>query len=367
MFPRIEYLEWISGRPQAALHDLATSGLRGDRAVGTAIPDILEDRRDPPAGVSVETQLATAYGVDPQQVLVTAGTGHANFLALAAMIDEATESGVDTPRVLVEAPGYEPQVKTPTALGGVVDRFRRPLDEDATLDPERVTAALEPGTAGVVVTNRHNPSGRLLDRSTLASVADRVQNHEARMLVDEVYAPYVATDRGEGPFGEPTAAGLDDVVVTNSLTKFYGLGDIRVGWVIADPDFVSRARRIAYHVPSVAETSRALARRALHASDHLTERARSLLSANNDLLTAFLDDHAAVRGDVYGKASFALVDHAAVDGDRLAAAAADAGVLVVPGRFFGVSDTVRVSLGRGPDDSAASLQAFGAAIDGLSS
>ena len=44
--------------------------------------------------------------------------------------------------------------------------------------------------------------------------------------------------RGDGPFGGVTAADLPNAVVTNSLTKFFGLGGLRYGWVVGDPSFV---------------------------------------------------------------------------------------------------------------------------------
>ncbi|MFC7045632.1 hypothetical protein ACFQH6_09650 [Halobacteriaceae archaeon GCM10025711] len=109
MFPSIDYLEWIEGRPRAALYDLGSSDLRGDRAFeATVVPDLLEDLPDPPAGVSLHTLLATEYGVEPEQVVVTAGATHANFLAAATALQDAED-----PRVLVERPGYEPLRRTP--------------------------------------------------------------------------------------------------------------------------------------------------------------------------------------------------------------------------------------------------------------
>jgi len=367
MFPRIEYLEWIEGRPAAALHDLAASDLRGDRDTGTAMPDILADHADPPAGVSLETQLATLYGVDPEQVLVTAGASHANFLAVAAALDIAREDGVASPRALVETPGYEPLVKTPTGLGAAVDRVPRPAEDDYAIDPDRVADAITDETAVVTITNRHNPSGRRLDRGTLAETAAAVRAEGARLLVDEVYAPYTRDPVGDGPFGGPTAAGLGDVVVTNSLTKFFGLGDVRIGWLVADADFVARARRVLGHVPTVAETGRALGRRTLHAREALVDRAQTLLAENGTLLEAFVADTPTIRGPVYDGATFAAIGHDTVGGDDLAAAAADAGILVVPGRFFGAPDRVRVSVGRSHRDCAASLEALASVLEDLDS
>lgn len=365
MFPRIEYLEWMEGRPDAALHDLAASDLRGDRDTGTASPDILEPYQDPPAGISLETQLATLYGVDPEHVMVTAGASHANFIVAATMIDAATDAGIEEPRTLVELPGYEPLVKTPDALGATVDRFRRTPDTGYALDPDRIDNAFDDDTIAVTLTNRHNPSGYPTDRDTLADIAAIARANDSRVHVDEVYAPYTRDDDGPGPFGGPTAAGLDDVVITNSLTKYFGLGDVRIGWIVADPSFIQRARTVLAHTPHAADTSRALARRALHAHDSLTNRANDLLTENTDLLETYLADHPTLSGTVYGDAPYATVTHATVDGDTLAATAADAGVLIVPGRFFGDADTVRLSLGRAPTACAASLDALDAAIADL--
>ena len=57
--------------------------------------------------------------------------------------------------------------------------------------------------------------------------------------------------------------------------------------------------------------------------------------------------------------------HDLLDGDELTERALDAGVLVVPGRFFGMREGVRVSLGRAPDDCRAALEAFGRVLDEL--
>ena len=364
MFPRLEYLEWISGRPEVALYDLGSSDLRGDRDYEPeVVPEPLDGLDDPPLGATLETQIAGEYGVEPEQVLVTAGATTANVLAAATALQrsrEAAEDEREKPRVLVENPGYEPLVKTPTAFGAAVDRFRR--GDHYSLDPERVRKATTERTRLVTVTNRHNPSGVLTDRETLAAVADAVSDEGASFLVDEVYAPYT-TDPVDGAFGGPTAAGLEDTVVTNSLTKFYGLGDLRIGWLIADEAFVADARAIAHNFCCVPDTSRALGRRAFHNSDSLAERSRTLLAENAELLGAFLDSRDDVDGFVSDGATYAFLDPVNANGDELLSVAWDEGLLVVPGRFFGNEERVRVSLGRSPGEVTPALDALGEVLD----
>lgn len=365
MFEPIEYLDWIRGRPEVTLHDLGSSDLRGERSGSRPVPEPLGDLDDPPAGVNLHTLLATAYGVDPQRVLVTAGASHANFLAAATALARRDGDG-DDGRVLVESPGYEPLVATPAGLGATVDRFERP-GPSFDLDADRVADTARGETALVTVTNRHNPSGRLVDRATLADAAAAAGEAGARLLVDEVYAP-VGTDprTGDGTaFGGPTAAGLEGAVVTGSLTKFFGLGELRVGWLVADEPFVEAARRVMDHVPAVAPVTASLAERAVYAAGDLAERQRELVAANADQLAAFVEDRPDVAGRAFDGSTFALLDPAAADGDAVAEAAWEAGVLVVPGRFFGADDRVRVSVARDPEAVGASLRAFGGVLDDL--
>ncbi|MCG1002967.1 MULTISPECIES: pyridoxal phosphate-dependent aminotransferase [Halobacterium] len=362
MFPRLEYLEWISGRPEVALYDLASSDLRGDRGhEPEAVPAPLENLDDPPRGATLETQIAGEYGVEPEQVLVTAGATMANVVAAATALDGgADEDAEENQRVLVEKPGYEPLVKTPAAFGAEIDRFLR--GDVYRLDVERAANALTERTDLVTVTNRHNPSGSLAERETLADLAGVAGESDARLLVDEVYAPYVTEPR-DAPFGGPTAAGLDDTVVTSSLTKFFGLDDLRIGWLVADREFVDHARSVAYHFHGVADTSRALGRRALHNLDHLAERSRTLLAENTELFEAFLAERDDVEGFLAEGATFAFLEPEHVAADKLVAAAWDEGLLIVPGRFFDADERVRVSLGRNPSEVAPALDALGAVLD----
>ncbi|WP_255196105.1 pyridoxal phosphate-dependent aminotransferase [Halorarius litoreus] len=350
MFPDIDYLAWIEGRPDAAAHDLASSDLR-PTPDGAIVPSAL-DGFDVPADATVESLVADRYDVEPEQVLVTAGASAANFIVAATALGDGETA-------LVERPGYEPMWATPRALGANVDRFRRTREDVWTLDPDRVAAALVDDTVLVSVTNRHNPTGVSTSRDGLRVVAERVHDHGARLLVDEVYAPYGVSDDSD----VPCAAGLEGSIVTGSLTKFLGLGGLRIGWLIADAPFVERATQVQRHLSAVAEPSRALARRALANDTELAARSRGLAASNHDLLRQFVAARPDLSGVVADGCPYALLFHEELDGDAVHDLAADRDVLVVPGRFFEESEAFRVALGRDTESMAAALDAFGAALD----
>ncbi|WP_323676322.1 pyridoxal phosphate-dependent aminotransferase [Halorubellus sp. PRR65] len=375
MFPAIEYLSWIDGRPDEVAYDLASSDLRPATQADGPIPDRLTDRADPPGDPRLDALVADQYGVSPDEVLVTAGATNANALAFAvaaqrlardperttATSDIGPDDDASTSRILVEKPGYEPLTATPKGFGARVDRFMRP---QGVLDPARVDGALTDATDLVAVTDRHNPTGRRADRDALAATADLVADADARLLVDEVYAPFT-TSPTDDPFGAPSMAGTDGVVATGSLTKFLGFGGLRIGWLVADPQFVAAAERVRHHLPSVASPSVALARRTFHHLDDLAADRRRRIQRNHDLLADFAADHHDLAGHVHDGATYALLEHDAVDGDTLTDRALDADVLVVPGRFFDRPDAVRVSLGRPTQQGSAALDALADVLDDL--
>lgn len=364
MAPRIRYLEWIIDQKVTPDGDLGSSGL-GDRSEGI-VPEALEGRPDPPEGTELESQIADQYdsSVTEDHVLVTAGASHANVLAFAAALGAATQSAPD---ILVEQPAYEPLRATPEWLGATVTRFQRDARDGYGVDAAAIETALRDSTALTVVSNRHNPSGHLLDRASLASIAARTRDAGVPLLVDEVYAPYLA-DPISGPgtaFGGPTVAGDHGAMLTNSLTKFFGLGGLRIGWVIGPTALIDRASRVAAHLPDVAEPSRALARRALYNIESVVERSRSRLRQNAALLREFVADRPDIEGTVHDGATFGFVEHASADGDAVATAASEADLLVIPGRFFEAAEGFRLSVGGPSAEMKIALERFGEVLDGL--
>ncbi|RYJ13949.1 pyridoxal phosphate-dependent aminotransferase [Halogeometricum borinquense] len=369
MFPPLPYLEWISGRVEAAEYDLGSSDLRSAPHESDIVPERLTGLPDPD-DETLCAQLADVYDVSPENVLVTAGATHANLLAesaaLTVALDDTEEAEDSNPQVLVEKPGYQPLVLTPGALSARVDRFLRPARDEYVLSGDRITAAAMDDFALAVTSNRHNPTGRLTSRESLATAAEACREAGGYLLVDEVYAPFVGDATTDHAFGGVTGAGLPNTIVTGSLTKFYGLGGLRIGWLIASAEIVDAARHAAFHVPAVAEPSRALARRALHNRDELSASARDHLQTNHELLASFAAEHDELSGVVYPGSTFAFFEHEHVSGDELVKAAWEQDILVVPGRFFDQSDGFRVALGRDPEHVEAALDALSGVIESLS-
>lgn len=355
MFPELDAEAWLTGRPEAALHDLSSAALRDDADdEPSERPAALAGVSEPAAGVSVETILATEYGVHPEQVVLTAGGNAAAFVAFAAALEASEESGV-----LSETPGDKSLAATPAALGADVSRFERPAPSYGL---DNLQDSIDESTAVVAISNRHDPSGRLVAAEGLRDAAARARDADARLLVAEDCAPL--SDDGDA-LGGVTAAGMENTIITGSRERLPGLASLEVGWVVTDPALADAARRVQRHLGSVAGPSRAYALRALYGGDALTERAAAICRENSAQLAAGVAARDDVTCRVFEDAPVAALDVAGYSGDEVAGAAWEDGVLVVPGRHYGAPETVRVGLGRSPERVRAGLDALDEVLDGL--
>ena len=150
------------------------------------------------------------------------GTSLANYLALAA----TTEPGDE---ILVEQPTYELILSTAKYLGLEIRRFPRHAENNFAIDPADVERNLTPRTRLIVICNLHNPTGAMVPDDILRDIGKLAAKVGARVLVDEVYREVLFESSPASAFHiDP-----ERFIVTNSLTKAYGLSGLRCGWVLA--------------------------------------------------------------------------------------------------------------------------------------
>jgi aspartate/methionine/tyrosine aminotransferase len=282
-------------------------------------------------------RLAAKSKVAPGCVVsINGGTSLANNVAIAG----TTETG---DHVLAESPGYELLDTTARFFGLEVGHFERRPEDGFRLDPREIERRITPRTRLIIVTNLHNPSGVLAGNDTLRQIGDIARSAGARVLVDEVYLD-MAFERTP-----PSSFHLDPktFVVTNSLTKAYGLSGLRCGWILAEPELAERFWRINdLYAASPVHAAELISVIALDNLAKIAARAQGLLEKNRALLHRFFDSCAeleVVRPE-FGTVAFPRLRLGTVENlftvlrDKYEAT-------VVPGKFFGASQHMRIGVG----------------------
>ncbi|NAZ36001.1 histidinol-phosphate transaminase [Rubellimicrobium sp. CFH 75288] len=159
--------------------------------------------------------IGEVWGLDPGRIVCGVGSDEIiTFLcqAYAGPGDEVihTEHGFLMYRISALAAGATP-VEVP--------------ERDRTTDVDAILAACTARTRLVFVANPNNPTGTMIGEAELRRLAEGLPEG-ALLVLDGAYAEYV-----EGyDAGAALIAGRDNVVMTRTFSKIYGLGGLRVGW-----------------------------------------------------------------------------------------------------------------------------------------
>lgn len=281
----------------------------------------------------------------PDQILVTTGAQQAIHLLVAAHAGPGD-------RVVVEQPTYPHAVDVVRAAGArpvPVPSGADGLDVDLL---ESTVRQVAPRLVYLIPDHR-NPTGTSLDPDQRAAVRAIARRHRTTVVGDEVLTEL--TIDGPAPASFPGDGSASHVVVAIGSASKSFWGGLRVGWVRAHPDLVSRLASVRAHVdigtPPLEQL--VVAELLACASDVLAAR-RAVLRERRDLLVGLLREHLPAWDVPVPAGGLSLwVGLGAPVSSALAASALRHGVRLVPGPAFGVDggleDHVRVPFAEAPD------------------
>jgi alanine-synthesizing transaminase len=159
--------------------------------------------------------------VDPDRVVVTAGTSEGIELALTALAGPGDE-------VLIPVPTY-PLYTAVLAKIGARPVFYDTAPEDGWVpDVQEIRRLITPGTRALVVIDPNNPTGASYPADVRRGLLEIADDHNIPLLADEVYADLAF----DGPIDAIASINPDAPVITfSSLSKAYLAPGWRSGWL----------------------------------------------------------------------------------------------------------------------------------------
>jgi aspartate/methionine/tyrosine aminotransferase len=356
--PPFAMMHWAKSRVETARHNLGLSGVSAPDPDEIPLPVV-----DPAVALSTAANeggirplreaLAARHGVDADSVVASGGTSLANFNALFALAGPGD-------RVLVEAPTYGSLAGIPALLGARLERLlRRPEDGWVPRLDEIAGHAAAGPLAAVVLTRLHNPTGTDLPAAFLRELADLAERHDFRVLLDEVYLDFVEGAR-------PGHAFSSRFVSTGSLTKAWGYGALRVGWVIGAPEVATTVREASYYLAVNGATwAQAVGAEVVRAAGRVLGRSRRIAGAGRAVFEEWIltrDDLAWVP-PAGGLNAFVRTLRIADTAAFARRAFEEHGLAVAEGEFFDRPGWLRLCFGGDPAALRDSLRVLGDALD----
>ncbi len=170
------------------------------------------------------------YGVrvEPRRVVVTPGASGALQLVLWALVDPGDE-------VLMADPGYPCNRNFVRLAGGLPVAL--PVGPHSNWQPTaaQIEAALTPRTRAVLLASPSNPTGAVIDRNELQTIASLLCQRGVALIADEIYHGLIY-----GPDSTSALSCDSEAIVVNSFSKYFGMTGWRLGWTVV-PDALLRS------------------------------------------------------------------------------------------------------------------------------
>jgi aspartate/methionine/tyrosine aminotransferase len=188
----------------------------------------------------IATHYQTAFGatIDPQRIIVTAGSSAALLLAFGVLLNRDDE-------VLMADPGYPCNRHFVRTMDGVPIN----IAVDALIDYQLTAAHVEQHwssrTAATLIASPSNPTGTVVSDAELQKIYNATTARGGTLIVDEIY-------QGLTYDAKPTTAlaldGVDNIFVINSFSKYFQMTGWRLGWMVVPSAYVRQIETLAQNL-----------------------------------------------------------------------------------------------------------------------
>ncbi len=187
-----------------------------------------------PNPVEFKTEIADYLGHGIQASNIILGNGS---IELIYMINEAFQHGF---KAVVPVPSFTEYEKAALRVGGEAVFVK--LHDDFTLNIEGIKTAVTDGTRIVSICNPHSPSGSLYSKETILDLVEFCCEKKVIVSVDENYIEF--SEKGQHNTMVGYVKKYENLFVIRSVTKFYGMPGIRLGYGIATESLIDTLQTV---------------------------------------------------------------------------------------------------------------------------
>ena len=178
--------------------------------------------------LKLQNILAKKHNVSPESIVITGGSNEALRVTGLAVADQGGE-------IVAGQPTYLALMSYAEAMGGKINWV--PVDSNKGYDLDEIEKKINAKTKMVFIANPNNPTGTLLEKSSLSNFCERV-SEKTLVFCDEAYYDYI---------NEPDYPSMDylvrqgkDIIISRTFSKVFGMAGLRIGYMVLKPKLADK-------------------------------------------------------------------------------------------------------------------------------
>ncbi|MFQ5873375.1 MAG: pyridoxal phosphate-dependent aminotransferase, partial [Dehalococcoidia bacterium] len=173
--------------------------------------------------------------VSPDNVVVTPGAKPIMYFTMTVLAEEGGE-------VISPNPGFPIYESMINFNGGTAVPMRLHEEEGFRPDLDELRRLITPRTKLIVLNSPHNPTGGMLDRKDLETIAEMAIEHDLLVLSDEVYRDIIYDG---SYFSIASLPGMQErTIILDGFSKTYAMTGWRLGYGVFPDELVPHVSRL---------------------------------------------------------------------------------------------------------------------------
>lgn len=196
------------------------------------LPELLSE-------IKVKLERENGIDVPTSQIIATVGAKHAIASAILSTINPGDE-------VLIPDPYWGTHAALVTLAGGVPVSVPMRNEGGFRIDLEELRALISPRSKMIILSSPHNPTGMVISKDDLQSIAEICIKNDILAISDEIYEKMVYD--GAKHYSIGSFSGMEDLAITvNGFSKTYSMTGWRLGYAAASEEIINKMLIIQQH------------------------------------------------------------------------------------------------------------------------
>lgn len=182
-----------------------------------------------PGAEAIIHEMASFHNLPPENIL--AGNGSSQFIYLIPQIFKPQKA------LLVE-PCFS-EYRSSLANSCAINSFICSEENDFLPDIDKLFAEIKNGYDIIYLGNPANPAGAIINKKTILDIAAECKKYKTTLIIDEAFIDFVEEDSVKRE-----AVLFDNLILIRSMTKFFAMPGLRLGYIIAHDKIINEFKDI---------------------------------------------------------------------------------------------------------------------------
>ena len=183
------------------------------------------------SGITLRNEIAKLHKIKKDQIILGCGSDEALLFAALSFCQFGDE-------IIHAEHGFEMYPIIAKVVGAVSKLAK---EKDYKISVQSICDQLTPATKLIYIANPNNPSGTYLSKKEIRDLMSKIPSHVI-LVLDGAYAEYVTEKDYDIDFSLVNE--FENIILTRTFSKAYGLAGIRLGWCYASQRVSSILSRV---------------------------------------------------------------------------------------------------------------------------